>query len=93
MKKSKHVHLIVHGRVQSVGFRYYIWQMALTKQIKGWVRNTPSQTVEVRAEGPEESVNAFLELAKKGSPLSRVDKVEIAASEKLEHFKTFEIRN
>ncbi|WKB36880.1 acylphosphatase [Terrilactibacillus sp. S3-3] len=63
------------------------------ERIRGWVRNTPNHAVEVVAEGPESSINAFIELVKKGSPLSRVDKVDLMTSEKLEHFKTFEIRN
>ncbi|WKB36879.1 acylphosphatase [Terrilactibacillus sp. S3-3] len=32
MKNDKHIHLIVHGHVQSVGFRYYTWQMAMIKR-------------------------------------------------------------
>ena len=45
----KQYHLIVSGLVQGVGFRYYTERIALSMQIKGWVRNLPDDTVEIVA--------------------------------------------
>ena len=45
------LHAIVRGRVQGVGFRYWVLEQARAQGLKGWVRNCPDGTVEVEAEG------------------------------------------
>ena len=54
-------HLIVHGRVQGVGFRYYVQEKAHLYGIRGWVKNRFDGTVEIEAEGEEENLRLFLE--------------------------------
>ncbi len=49
------------GRVQGVGFRYMTLQLARTFSVCGYVRNLPDGSVEVKAEGDESVVKAFLE--------------------------------
>jgi acylphosphatase len=45
------LHAIVEGRVQGVGFRYFVLEVAELLGIYGWVRNRWDDTVEVLAEG------------------------------------------
>jgi acylphosphatase len=77
-------HYLVKGRVQGVGFRWFVHREAALLSLKGWVRNTEDGHVEVVAAG-DESVLADLEAAlHKGSRGSRVDAVishELAESE------------
>jgi acylphosphatase len=48
------------GRVQNVGFRYTVVDLALKDGITGWVRNTPDGGVELTAEGEETLLKSFL---------------------------------
>ena len=52
--------MIVSGRVQGVGFRYYVEDIALGMNISGWVRNLSDGTVEIDAEGEEDKLKKFL---------------------------------
>lgn len=58
MKSSQQV--IYSGRVQGVGFRYSVKQLAKGFDVTGWVRNLPDGTVEMQAEGEPAEVDAFI---------------------------------
>jgi hypothetical protein len=45
------LHAVVHGRVQGVGFRYFVMREARALGLSGWVRNQADGSVEVEAEG------------------------------------------
>ncbi|WP_156031479.1 acylphosphatase [Sporolactobacillus terrae] len=55
------VRLLVTGRVQGVGFRYFIKQTAAKHSVNGWVRNRDDGRVEIAAEGTRQQVDAFLQ--------------------------------
>lgn len=57
----------------------------------GWVRNNDDKTVSVSAEGEEEKLKEFLKWCHKGSPLSRVEKIDEDWSDDIKGFKSFEI--
>jgi acylphosphatase len=50
---QKRLHVVVEGRVQGVGFRAFVVQVATALGLAGWVRNRWDNSVEVTAEGPE----------------------------------------
>lgn len=50
-KSNTRLHAFVEGRVQGVGFRYFVYENACLLNITGWVRNTYDERVEVVAEG------------------------------------------
>jgi acylphosphatase len=85
-------HFLVKGRVQGVGFRWFVQREAAEIGLRGWVRNTDDGHVEVLAAGePDQLEDLQLALAR-GSRGSRVDEViehELAESEAaaLESFK------
>jgi acylphosphatase len=83
--------IIVHGRVQGVGFRYHVYQQALRIGIHGWVKNLPDGTVEIDAEGPSSRMKQFVEAVKRGSPVSKVTHLDIRDEEPT-GFQQFEIR-
>jgi acylphosphatase len=67
---------LVKGRVQGVGFRWFVHREAAGLALRGWVRNTESGHVEVVAAGDEASLERLRELLAKGSRGSRVDAIE-----------------
>ena len=69
------LHFLIHGRVQGVGFRWFVQREAAELGLQGWVRNTDNGEVEVVASGPPEDLDELRAELKKGSRGSRVDKV------------------
>src|SRR5438309_1960231 len=56
----KAIQIFYEGRVQGVGFRYSVRQIAKGFNVTGWVRNLPDGRVELQVSGEEEGANAFL---------------------------------
>jgi acylphosphatase len=83
---------IVHGRVQGVGFRYFVKTKAEVLGIKGWVRNLPDETVEVMAIGPLEALEQLLHVIRSGPIGSRVKDVDFQWFQDLMEFEGFEIK-
>ena len=71
---------IISGRVQGVGFRYFIEAAAGREGIHGWVRNLRDGRVEASAEGETEAIERFESKLHQGPPGARVDRVEIEDS-------------
>jgi acylphosphatase len=88
MKVTKH--LIVHGRVQGVGFREYLRREAERLNVKGWVRNRHDGTVEAMVHGWPEDVDKVLNWVRRGPPAARVTAVQV--NEASGEFETFEHR-
>ncbi len=66
---------IVRGRVQGVGFRYFVKQMAEAFDVRGTVRNTSDGDVEIVASGSSANLRSFKEQIEIGPSASRVDRV------------------
>ena len=69
--------LLISGRVQRVGFRYFIEARASAEGVHGWVRNLPDGRVEALVEGDEESVDRVEAAARRGPPSADVDDVVV----------------
>ncbi len=65
----------VSGRVQGVGFRYFVQRTATELGVGGWVRNRPDGSVEAHGEGTPDLLTAFRAALEQGPPVSRVDSV------------------
>jgi acylphosphatase len=77
-------HYLVKGRVQGVGFRWFVQREAAEIGLRGWVRNTEDGHVEIVAAGSAEDLSELKTALHKGSRGSRVDAVvedELAESE------------
>jgi acylphosphatase len=68
----KAVHFLVKGKVQGVGYRYFVVREAQRLELTGWVRNLPDGSVEALAEGEEEAIQAFQSSLERGPSWSRV---------------------
>lgn len=89
----KEVHVRVSGRVQGVGYRYFVRDAAMSRGVTGWVRNEPDGTVSVSAVGDEAILNDFLSAIRaKGDPVIRVTAMHAEWHEAASHGKGFDIR-
>jgi acylphosphatase len=77
MRETVRQRAVVTGRVQGVGFRYYVRQVAGGSQVTGFVRNLPDSSVEVEVQGPVQEVERFLDDLRIGPPGSKVDDVSV----------------
>jgi acylphosphatase len=75
------VRLIITGRVQGVGYRWWARGEARRLGIDGWVRNRLDRSVELVAAGPAEAVERLVEACRLGPPAAEVDFVERLAAE------------
>ncbi|MDR7544822.1 MAG: acylphosphatase [Armatimonadota bacterium] len=69
------VHLWVSGRVQGVGFRFFVQRHAAMRRLAGFVRNLPDGRVEIAVEGPADDVRALVDAVRTGPPGSVVREV------------------
>ena len=70
-------HIVITGKVQNVGYRYWLYKEAIKKNISGWVRNKISGEVEALVIGNDTDINNLIKLCKNGPPLSKVTKIEV----------------
>jgi acylphosphatase len=68
--------ILVSGRVQGVGFRFFTQAAAIREGLHGWVRNLPDGRVEISAEGEAEALDRFEHAVRHGPRGARVEDVE-----------------
>ncbi len=73
--KTDAVHLIVHGRVQGVGYRGFAASLARRLRIAGWIRNLSDGDVEIVAEADLPTLELFIERLETGNGYSRVESI------------------
>jgi len=66
------LHVRVRGRVQGVGFRWFVAERARSLGVSGWVRNTEDRCVEVVASGPEQALIELRRALEQGPAAARV---------------------
>jgi len=74
---TRTVQVHVRGRVQGVGFRWFVARAAQALAVAGWVRNADDGSVEVVASGAAERVEDLLAALRRGPPHARVQSVEV----------------
>ena len=84
-------HVFYAGRVQGVGFRFTIKQIAKGFEIVGWVRNLPDGRVELQCSGDREEVEAFLEGIAESELKSHIKEVTASVIPPLTGARGFEI--
>ena len=82
---------LVRGRVQGVGFRWFVEREARILGIAGWVRNNADSSVEVLAMGTRDQLSALKSQLRQGPRASRVDQVEESEVQPVSGLKTFRI--
>jgi acylphosphatase len=82
---------VVRGRVQRVGFRWFVEEAARRENIRGYVRNQHDGTVEVVAEGDLEALLRFEQAVRRGPSGARVDDVETSEATVSGRFAGFSV--
>jgi acylphosphatase len=86
------IHLEVHGRVQGVGFRWYVVEKAQELGLAGWVRNRPDGRVELAAAGPQDALERLEQAVRAGPRGARVETLKTLAAVEVQSLaKPFEI--
>ena len=67
--------ILVDGRVQGVGFRFFTQLTATNLNLTGWCKNLYDGKVQIEIQGSEDTLNKFISLLKKGNNFSRIDEI------------------
>ena len=86
------IHAVVSGRVQGVGFRYFVLDTASELGLVGWVANESDGSVHCVAEGPRRRLEALLEALTDGPPGAWVDDVRPTWGPAAGSFDRFRVR-
>ena len=89
---SARLHAQIEGRVQGVGFRYFVEENAFALDLKGWVRNRWDGSVEVVAEGDRQSLEKLLNALRRGPRAASVREVHSEWSQATGEFGNFHVR-
>jgi acylphosphatase len=73
--------VVVHGRVQGVGFRYSLARAAESRGVAGWARNRADGTLEAAFEGEPEAVESLIRFCHEGPRGAEVERVEVFEEE------------
>ena len=87
----KKIHIVITGKVQGVGFRYWLYQIANEKNVYGWVKNINTNEVEAVFLGKEKKVDEIIKLCRKGPTSSNVVSVKIEDYQQEYTNKSFDI--
>ena len=81
-------HLHYSGRVQGVGFRYTVKNIAMRHDISGYVRNLPDGRVELVVEGPDAEIDELLAAVKDrmNDYIRNIDVANLPATGEFSHF-------
>jgi acylphosphatase len=90
-ENKRRLHAVVEGRVQGVGFRYFVLERAQNLGLTGWVRNTFGGQVEILAEGNRAQLEELLVMLKKGPPSAWVRAVDQEWSEATGQYPSFKV--
>ena len=88
----KRMAISIYGRVQAVGYRYFIKEAAQRYHISGWVKNMETGEISIEAQGEDELLKRFVQDVEQGPRISHVDEMKIAEIPVKEQERSFSIR-
>ena len=91
MPVIKTYRILLSGRVQGVGYRYFVEEKSRLFNVKGYVKNTIDNKVEIVCQGKQESLDIFRQQVKKGPAFARVDNISENSIENASIYNDFQI--
>ena len=85
--------IIVHGRVQGVGFRYHAARRAEALGVSGYARNEYDGTVEIEAQADEKTLARFVEEIREGPSFSLVTSLDVTPMPESQESNGFRVRH
>ncbi len=74
MKETRHIR--IHGKVQGVGYRFYVTRVARRLDLKGWIRNLRDGSVESMVEGEKEKIDEWIDDVREGPRYAEITKID-----------------
>jgi acylphosphatase len=87
------IEAVVRGRVQGVGFRWFVSRVASRLELDGWVANDSDGSVRVVAEGPVQALDELIEALERGPAGAAVAEVSVSRTAPTGSFSGFSIRS
>jgi acylphosphatase len=91
-KAAEELHAFVYGRVQGVGFRYFVVQQGRKLSLGGYARNDSDGSVEVLAQGPRPALEHLLTYLRQGPSAAQVRDIRVTWSKPTAHMSGFHVR-
>jgi acylphosphatase len=91
-KTIEELHAYVYGRVQGVGFRYFVVRKAHELALRGYTRNDSDGSVEVLAQGPRPALERLLLYLRQGPSAAQVRDVRVTWGTPTETISGFHVR-
>jgi acylphosphatase len=88
----RQAHIFISGRVQGVGYRYFVKENARKLDLTGWVRNTKDGGVEAVFQGDEKRIEQLIGLCKKGPFMADVEHLGFEWEESIQALTDFHIQ-
>ena len=85
-------YIVVSGRVQGVGFRFFTINIASKYNLTGSVRNMDNGMVEIEVQGEKNTIDNFISEIKKGNYFIRVDDISIKSIDLKPKEKSFQLK-
>ncbi|MBL6965370.1 MAG: acylphosphatase [Anaerolineales bacterium] len=92
LKNLARLHARIDGRVQGVGFRYFVQKNAVNLELLGWVRNRWDGSVEVLVEAPQDALEKLLKALQRGPRAGTTSDVKYEWLTATGEFQSFRIR-
>jgi acylphosphatase len=84
--------IIISGRVQGVGYRYFVFQKATEMGITGWVKNSVDGGVIIVVQGIEAELKTFIDYLYLGPTRARIDRILTNKMQLLTVFNNFSVK-
>jgi acylphosphatase len=84
--------IIISGRVQGVGYRYFVFQKATEMGITGWVKNSVDGGVIIVVQGIEAELKTFIDYLYLGPTRARIDRILTNKMQLLTVFDNFSVK-
>ena len=91
LMEKKAVSIIARGRVQGVGFRFFVRESASRLGVVGWVKNRADGAVEIYAEGRKDVLDELIGKVKRGPSFGRVSDLSVDWIEPAGYYTSFDI--